>query len=304
MTRTENNILLFSITLCWSASYIFIKSLPPELSVFAYLTLTTGIATVILVAVFAKRLRRMTRGTVKTALVLSAFLTANLLLEKKGIERLPSSNASFLAALAVIAVPLLLLLFKRKPSRNNAVGAFVIVAGLGLTNRFSISAFMSSGTVFMLLSCMCTAAYTIAADRFTKREDPLLIGILQMGFTALSSFALWFFEDSRTFLSVDYTKELLSSIFILAFFSKAYAYIVLMFSQKYTDPVSVTIIASTEPVVTLLLAVLIPAAFGGSETFSIFSLCGAMVIVAGAVIAGSNFLGARNLPKEGHTIAR
>ena len=293
MTKTENNILLFSITLCWASSYVFIKSLPPDLSSFAYLTMTTGIAAIILVAVFWKKLKEVKLSTIKSSFILSLLLTVNLLTEKQGISMLPASNASFLAALTILAVPLLMLLLRKKPTRNNVAGAGIIVLGLCLTNRFAISAFIGAGTLFMLLACLSSAVYIISADRFTKRENPLLIGVVQMLFTALSGFVLWIFEEPTTFFSVNYTKELLSSIFILAFFTKAYAYIILMFSQKYADPIRVTIIASTEPVVTLMLAVLIPTAFGETETLSIFSLCGAIVIAFGAVVAGSGFLRSR-----------
>jgi len=289
MTKTENNILLFSITLCWSASYIFIKSLPPALSAFAYLTMTTGIAAVILAIVFWRQLKAVKLSTIKSSLILSLILTVNLLVEKKGISMMPASNASFLEAMTILIVPMLMLLLRKKPTKSNIAGAVIIVSGLCLTNRFSLSAFMSAGTFFMLLACLASAVYIIAADRFAKRENPLLIGVVQIIFTALFGFALWLFEDPATFLNVAYTRELLSSIFILAFFTKAYAYIVLMFSQKYADPIRVTIISSTEPVVTLLLAVLIPAAYGAGETLNIFSLCGAVIIVFGAVVAGSNF---------------
>lgn len=40
-------------------------------------------------------------------------------------------------------------------------------------------------------------------------------------------------------------------------------HIALMFFQKHTDAISVTVIASTEPVVTLLLSVLLPVSYGG-----------------------------------------
>jgi len=297
MTKTENNILLFSITLCWASSYVFIKSLPPDLSSFAYLTLTTGIAAVILAVVFWRRLKEITFSTVRCSLVLSLLLTVILLLEKQGISLLPASNASFLAALTILAVPLLMLLIRKKPTKSNVAGAGIILLGLCLTGRFSLLAFVNTGTLFMLFACLCSAIYIIAADRFTKRENPLLIGIMQIMFTALTGFVLWLFEEPTTFLSVNYTRELLSSIFILAFFTKAYAYIVLMFSQKYADPMSVTIIASTEPVVTLMLAVLIPSAYGANETLSIFSLCGAIIIAVGAVVAGSDFVKRKKLAK-------
>ena len=290
MSKTENNILLFSITLCWSASYIFIRSLPAELSSYAYLTLTTGIASLLLTVVFWKRMRNITRSVTKNGFILSLFLTFNLLMEKKGLELLPASNASFLSALTILIVPLMMLAFRKKPSKNNAVGAGIILLGLCLTSRFSPEAFISPGSLYMMLACLASASYIIAADRFTKQDDPLLIGIVQMISSALCGFVLWFIEEPTTFFSVNYTNHLLSSIFILAFFAKAYAYIILMFSQKYADPMSVTVIASTEPVVTLLLALLIPSAYGSHEALHIFSLAGALIIAIGAMVAGSNWI--------------
>jgi drug/metabolite transporter (DMT)-like permease len=291
MTKIENNILLFSVTLWWSASYVFVKSLPADFSPYAYLTMTTGIAAIILSIIFWGQLRRINRGAVWQAFILSLFLTVILLFEKKGIGLLPSSNASFLSSLTILIVPLLMLLFHVKPSKNYVAGAGIIIFGLALSSRFSLSGFLSMGTVYMFSSCLFSAFYTIAADRFTKQESPLLIGVAQMIFTALSGFVMWVIEEPTTFLSVTYTHELLSSIFILAFFTKAYAYVVLMFSQKYADPMSVTVIASTEPVVALLLAVMIPAAYSGGERMTAFSLCGALLIATGAVVAGCSFSG-------------
>jgi drug/metabolite transporter (DMT)-like permease len=290
MTKLENNILLLSVTFCWASSYIFVKRLSGELSTFAYLTLVTGIAAVILTILFFKQFRHVKKSTILSSLVLSLLLTAMLLLEREGLKSLPASNASFVASLTIIIVPILMLLLKSKPTLNNAVGAVVIVLGLCLTSGFSLSAFFDRGTVFMLLVCLSTAVYTIAADRFSKKENPLLLSVIQMIFTAFSGFVLWFAEEPTTFASVNYTNELLSSIFILAFFTKAYAYVVLMFGQKYANSMSVAIIASTEPVITLLLAVLIPAAFGTGEKFNTVSLSGAIVIALGSVIAGSNFV--------------
>jgi drug/metabolite transporter (DMT)-like permease len=113
-----------------------------------------------------------------------------------------------------------------------------------------------------------------------------------------SGFVLWCVEEPTTFASVNYTNELLSSIFILAFFTRVYAYAALMFGQKYTDSMSVAIIASTDPVITLLLAVLIPVAFGTGEKFNAVSFSGAIVIAMGSVIAGSNFMTRKKLRRE------
>ena len=48
MTKKEFRIVLLSITLCWSSSYLFIKEIPQEFSAYAYMTLTSGVAALIL----------------------------------------------------------------------------------------------------------------------------------------------------------------------------------------------------------------------------------------------------------------
>lgn len=84
MTKKESNILLFSITLCWASSYIFIKDLPEDLSSYAYLTLTSGLAGLILLVIFHRSLKKINRKTVLHGLILSGLLAGNMLLEKKG----------------------------------------------------------------------------------------------------------------------------------------------------------------------------------------------------------------------------
>ena len=73
---------------------------------------------------------------------------------------------------------------------------------------------------------------------------------------------------------------------------------VLMISQKYTDAVSVTIIAATEPVITLILSVLLPASYGGGQGTSPSVITGAVVIAVGAVVAGLHFLERKNHPAQ------
>jgi drug/metabolite transporter (DMT)-like permease len=290
MTRAESNIVLFSITLCWASSYIFIKNIPQTVSTFAYLTMTTGIAGIIMVIVFFRKLKEFDKKTLWRSLLLSAAICGNLILERLGISRIPASTASFIASLNIVFVPLFLLIFKKKPSRNNIAGILLILTGLGFTSGIRPGEALDSGALAMTAACMFMAVYIILADRFTKKSEPLLLGMGQMFFTAAASFILWFLEEPKTFFAVEYTNALLANIFLLAFFAKAYAYIMLMYSQKYASPITVTVISSTEPVVTMALALLIPNSFGQTETLATAKLIGAALILAGAVFAGTDFL--------------
>lgn len=288
MSRTENNILLFSITLCWAASYVFIKSLPSDLSTYAYLTMTCGIAAALLTIVFFKKVKTVKFLTLGKSVILSGLLLLNLIFDKMGIDRLTSSAASVLASSSILIVPVVMIIMRKMPTKNNLLGAVVIMTGIVITSGFKSENIFSLGALFMLLSAAVTSVYTIAADRITKEEDPLLLSVLQMWVTAIMGFVMWFIEEPTTFASLEYTNEMLSSVFILAFFGKAYAYVALMYSQKYSDPINVTIIASTEPIVTLVLAVLIPTAF--EEHFTAAAVFGAAVIMVGAIISGTDFL--------------
>lgn len=302
MTRMESNIILFSITLCWASSYIFIKNLPPTLSPFAYLTMTAGLASIILFIVFFKRLRDFNKKVLLRSAIMAAILCFNLVFEKLGIASIPASTASFIASLNIVIVPLLLLFFKKKPSKNNLLGIFIILIGLALSSGIKIGQPLEIGILYMLFACFFMAVYIICTDSFTKGYNPLLLGVGQMFFTALIAFILWSFEEPRTFFSLTYSNKLLANIFMLAFFSKAYAYIMLMYSQKYANPLNVTIIASTEPIVTMVLALLIPSTFGVTESFTLMKLIGAVFIAVGAICAGTSFLSKREVkPLAGNT---
>jgi drug/metabolite transporter (DMT)-like permease len=290
MTRTESNIVLFSITLCWASSYIFIKNLPADLSSFAYMTMTSVVAAVILGIVFFPRLRELRGRTLLRSMVMAAIICGNLVFERLGIVQIPASTASFVAALNIVFVPLLLLLLRKKPSKNQVLGIFSILTGLVFTSGVYERGSLDPGIIYMIIACLFMAVYILAVDGFTKKDDPLLLGVGQMFFTAAIAFVLWFCKDSRTFMGLDYTKEMLANIFLLAFFARAYAYIMLMYGQKYANPISVTVIASTEPVVTMALALLIPSTYGTTESLTLTKLVGAVFIVLGAICSGTDFL--------------
>lgn len=294
--------MLFSITLCWSSSYIFIKDLPADLSAYAYLTLTTGIASIIMLVIFHKSLLRLNPKTLLRGTILAVLIAMTMIFEKKGLEYIPSSTASFLYSLNIIIVPIILLLFRKFPSRNNVAGIIVILCGLFISNAGSFGSISLTGVLYELASCSLMALYTVSAAEFTKKSDPLLLSVLQMAFSAIIGFVLWLVEDPATFAHITWSKQMLSSIFILAFFAKAYAYIMLMYAQKYADAIGVTVISATEPVVTLAFALLIPNMQGETESFSAKALVGALVIATGAVIAGSSFLSPHKRNKIEETV--
>ena len=267
MTKKESVIVLLSITLCWSSSYVFIKAVPEDLSVYAYLALTSGAAALLLSILSRKRFQALNRKTLWQGLVLGLLITGNMAFEKLGLDHLPASSVSALEALNIIIVPIILLLKRKFPTRNNLAGIAIIFIGIIITSYTSMEGGGLLGILFILGSCVMMSLYTILATEYTKENDPMLLTILQLIVTAVTGFILWTATDPESLGKIRWSQETISYIFILAFFSKAYAYTMLMYADRYADAISVTVIAALDPVVTLLMAVIIPVT-GGAEIFS------------------------------------
>ena len=190
-------------------------------------------------------------------------------------------------------VPLILICRRHFPSRNNIAGIAIILLGLAVSGHLRVQGGKLTGILYVLLSCLMMSLYTVFAANYTKERDPLLLTTLQLCETAVIGLILWAVTDTGSIVAINWSLETFSYIVIIAFFSKAYAYVMLMYSEKYCDAITVTVIAATEPVVTLALALLIPGASGNKELFSASSLLGAVMITIGAVVAGTDFLSAR-----------
>ena len=290
MTKKESIIILFSITLCWSSTYVFIKDIPQTFSVYAYLALTSGVAGIILAFVMRRKLALLNRVSLRQGLILGALITASNMFEKLGLDRIPASSASVYASMGIIIVPLILILKKEYPSRNNMVGILIILVGILTSNWGNAGTASLLGGLYILASAASMSVYTVLATEYTKETDPSLLTVLQMLVSAVFGFVLWMVTDAGSLFTIEWSETTLSFIFLIAFFSKCYAYMMLMYADKYADAVSVTIVASTEPVVTLLAAVLLPASLGGVERFSAKAVAGALVISLGAIVAGTDFL--------------
>ena len=302
MTKKESIIILFSITLCWSSAYIFIKDIPAEFSIYSYLTLTSGVAGLILLFLMRKRLKRIDRMTFIRGLILALLIMGNMIFEKFGLDNLSASAVSTIASMNIVIVPIILVFLKQFPSRNQTAGIAIILCGIIISNHIAFTGSDSAnlrGTIFVLLSCVMMSLYTVLAADYTKKSDPLILTMLQMCLTAVFGLILWLITDPASITSINWSGEVISYILIIAFFSKCYAYLMLMLAEKYADALSVTIVASMDPVVTLLMAIVIPDTVGSTETFSARSLLGALIIAIGAIVAGTNFLNKKKAAESG-----
>lgn len=63
--------------------------------------------------------------------------------------------------------------------------------GLIITSGLRSGKRVNYGVLAMTAGCLIMAIYIITVDKFTKKSDPLLLGMGQMFFTAIIGFVLW-----------------------------------------------------------------------------------------------------------------
>ena len=137
-------------------------------------------AFVLLAVVFFKRLRHIKRHTLVRGATMGALFFLMLSTELTGLKSTPSSTVSLLENTAIILVPMAEAVLRHKlPKAVTAVSALVAIGGVALLTGQSGG--FTPGMVLAVMAAVLYAAAIITTDRFSHEDDPLTLGIVQVG---------------------------------------------------------------------------------------------------------------------------
>jgi len=137
-------------------------------------------AFVLLAVVFFKRLRHIKRHTLVRGAIMGALFFLMLSTELTGLKSTPSSTVSLLENTAIILVPMAEAVLRHKlPKAVTAVSALVAIGGVALLTGQSGG--FTPGMVLAVMAAVLYAAAIITTDRFSHEDDPLTLGIVQVG---------------------------------------------------------------------------------------------------------------------------
>ena len=151
MTQKKAEILLATVIAARATSLLFSKIAMNGMGIFNLLAARFLMAFVLLAVVFFKRLRHIKRHTV-----------------------------SLLENTAIILVPMAEAVLRHKlPKAATAVSALVAIGGVALLTGQSGG--FTPGMVLAVMAAVLYAAAIITTDRFSHEDDPLTLGIVQVG---------------------------------------------------------------------------------------------------------------------------
>lgn len=295
MNKLEANLVLVSITFFWGIQYVFLKNIPDDISTFAFLTLTNGIGFILVALMFFRDLRKLTRKIVKGSLLLAVLLFGMNAMLTIGSRQLEASVSSFLAASYIIFIPIVLLFFKSKVTRQNICGIICALIGLLLATGATLSAGITPGVLLVIGADIFFAVYIVVLEKVVGDASPVLLAMGQMFFGTLFSLVGWAITQPQTMQSLPTDTAFWVSVLVIALFVRGFTTIMQVYAQRYVSAISASLIFSTEIIFTLVTSLFLPAMIGGQvERLTLPKIVGCALIVCGVLISDGTF----RLPKK------
>lgn len=187
MSTKKANLILTTCSMAWGTSYIFMKLGIEGLSPLMLMALRTGIAFLILVLIFFKRLLKVNKRLLLYSAITGFLLFTNLTPILYGLNTITASQSGFILSTTVVLVPVIhAVISRRLPEHHVKLGIIIVLIGMVLINGGDIFA-VKPGTLLCILSAFSYSINIVLNSYFTRQVDPLALGVYQQGFTCLYS---------------------------------------------------------------------------------------------------------------------
>lgn len=296
MSKKTAGIIAVLVTAAWGSSFLLMKNVAADVSTMGFLTLRFGLGGLLMLLLFARRIQRFKGREIWQSLVLGVLLGSSMVFQVVGLRYTSASNSAFITSLSVLVVPFLsAFLLKRKPTRGNWVGVGMAILGLVfITGFYKGFTALNIGDLLTFLCAVFVALHLIVADRFLQKSDPIALGTGQIVAIALLAFIVWTVQTPQSFVTLEYSPALITSVVLTAVFCTCFAFTGQIIAQKYLAPSRIAIIFTLEPVFAYLYALCIPIG-GETETLTAAKAVGCLLVLGGMMLSESGILDRRKI---------
>ncbi len=268
---------LLVVAISWGLNFVIIKWTLNQMTPFYYLAFRFSLALAVILLLFGRRLRGLTRRDWLAGLVIGLFLFGAFAAQTVGLKYTTPGKSGFITGLNVVLVPLLQwLLIRRFPGYNAVFGAILATTGLGLLS-LNGNLSLATGDLLTLLCALLYAGHIVAISRLGSRTDPVALTVVQIGVAAIGNVVLALFLEPWPTAIPAFSW---GSIAYGALIGTVLAFTVQTAAQKRTPPSHTAVILSAESMFAGLASVLL-----WGEALTLRSILGAGLILAGIVTA-------------------
>lgn len=242
-------LLIVIATIIWGSSFFIMKNTTDVLPVSLLLFIRFIIASMVLAAIFARRLKlHHDLGHVWRGCLLGILLFMGYWFQTVGItDTTPGKNA-FLTAAYVVLVPFLFWVTDRsRPDRYNIIAAVLLVAGIGCLSLEGEGFSIRFGDYMTLVGALFYALHIVSVAHFSHGRDIFVLTVFQFLMCAVCALVVSFLSETPPAISV-FTPQLVG---VLAYLSLACTTLGLLFqnvAQQHLNPTTAAILLSLESV--------------------------------------------------------
>jgi len=244
---------LLIVAIFWGGGFIAVKDALDSLTPFYIMTMRFGISVIIMIFIFRKKIKLITRNELKIGTLVGLLLFLGFAAQTVGMKYTTAGKNAFLTGTNVVIVPFLYwVISKKKPDCYSLTSAFMCFIGIGMLTLDG-GIHIGLGDSLTLLCAVFFAAHIVSVGFFIKKMDAILLIIIQLGIAAvLSTIAALIYEPMPQPLS----SNTMFAIGYLAIFSTMIAFFIQNVAQKYTTPTHAAIILCLESVIGSILSVI------------------------------------------------
>lgn len=246
-------LAIYLTTILWGSSFVVTKNTIASLPPLWLLAIRLCGATLILLAIYAKRLKNITKSCIKGGCVMGILLICAYLTQIYGLSMTTPGKNAFLMSTYCIMVPFLSwMLFKNKPDKFNIIAAVICFIGIWLVSVKEGSS-VNLGDILSLGCGVFFGLHLIYIDKFVKDEDPILLTGIQFAVAGLFFLILapCIYEFPTNLSSASWV-----SIAYLCVLCTALCYLLQTVGQQYTPPETVSLILMLESVFGTIFSVI------------------------------------------------
>ncbi len=268
-------LALLAVTAMWGSTFFLIRDLLDRLPVLDFLALRFAIASLALFAIAPRSVRRLSRASLRHAVVLGLLYGVAQILQTAGLAHTPASVSGFITGTYVVATPLFAAaLLHSRITRVTWLAVGLAMGGLAVLSLSGLS--VGSGQAITFVAALLYALHIVGLGAWSDAREVLGMAVVQLVMIALVAFVATA-PDGIVLPST--TGDWLSVVY-MALFAGALAMVAQTWAQAHLAPTRTAIIMSMEPVFAALFAVLL----GGESATGRMLVGGAMVLAAMLVV--------------------
>jgi drug/metabolite transporter (DMT)-like permease len=267
-------LALLAMTACWGSTFFLIKDLLDRLPVLDFLAVRFAIASIALWLLAPRALGRLSRGSLRHAVVLGLLYGVAQILQTAGLAHTPASVSGFITGMYVVCTPLFaaVLLHSRISAATWGAVALAMV-GLGVLTLSGFS--VGYGEAITFVSALLYALHIVGLGAWSDARQAMGMTIVQLIVITVVCLVV----TTPDGVELPSTARDWLSVIYMAVFAGALALAGQTWAQAHLAPTRTAIIMSMEPVFAAFFAVLL-----GGESATVRMLVGGLLVLTAMLI--------------------